>query len=154
MNQKLCLAFCLLLIFAVDSAAQTRSRLSEAEAVQKAEEFIIEQGYTDLPPTKDKRKLKAEPVFGYPDALTMKLRRNSLERKAYGVTKEQGRNGYWIVVFRYNKENEEYRRYIPDWERAVETRGRAVSMNVYGRDIEMEHQNFNLSFAGLKKIAR
>jgi hypothetical protein len=84
----------------------------------------------------------------------MKLRRNSLERKAYGVMKEKGKNGSWIVVFRYNKDHEEYRHHIPDWEQAVETRGRAVSMDVYGRDIQMEYQNFILSFAGLKKIAR
>ena len=61
MSKKSCAILILLLLtFAVDSSSQTRRILSEAEAIQKAEEFIIEQGYTDLLPTKAKRKLKAE----------------------------------------------------------------------------------------------
>src|SRR5712664_1358540 len=68
---------------------QRSKRLSESEAIKKAEQFVIEQGYTDLPPTEEKSKLKPEAVFGGTDAPSLALRRNTLERSAYGVLKAE-----------------------------------------------------------------
>jgi hypothetical protein len=102
-KMSLALLILLLLTFVVDSSPQTRKRLGEAEAIENAEQFIITQGYTDLPPTSDKRRLVPESVDPGTDAMGMKLRHDSLERKAYGVMKENGEYGAWIIVFRYNK---------------------------------------------------
>jgi hypothetical protein len=153
---KLLLALlpCLLLTFLTESAAQTRKRLSEAEAVQKAEEFIITQGYTDLPPTKDKRKLVPESVNPGTDVLGMKLRHDSLERKAFGVMKEDGKSGFWVIVFRYNKAgNNEFRRAVPEFDEHIEKWGRAVTMDPYGRRMRIQHQDFGLQFGKLKKLS-
>ncbi len=120
---------------------QRNKRLSEFEAIKAAEEFVIEQGYTDLPPTEEKSKLKSEAVHGGTDAATLALRRNTLERSAYGVLKEKGKNGHWIVIFRYVAENDS-------------NRARAVSVHPSGKDIRIQHQDFNLEFAKLRKIER
>lgn len=155
MNKKSCVVSVLLLLtFSIGAASQNRKRLSEAEAIQKAEDFIVEQGYTDLPPTEEKSKLVAESVNPGTDAFGMKLRHNSLERKAYGVMREGGKNGAWIVVFRYNKAgNVELRRVVPTFnEQYMEKWGRAVIMDSYGRHIRVEHQNYSLEFEELKKI--
>ena len=121
--------------------AQRSKRLSESEAIKKAEQFVIEQGYTDLPRTEEKSKLKPEAVFGGTDAPSLVLRRNTLERSAYGVLKEEGKSGYWIVVFCYSAQ--------PDLNRA-----RAVAVHPFGKDVKIQHQDFNLEFAKLRKIER
>jgi hypothetical protein len=150
-QMQLALILILLLPFVVDSAPQTKQRLSEAEAIEKAEQFIITQGYTDLSPTEDKRRLVPESVNPGTDAMGMKLRHDSLERKAYGVMKESGKNGAWIIIFRYNKAgNTELRRMFPDFNEHMEKWGRAVTVDVDGRHTRVQHQDFSLQFEKLK----
>jgi len=136
------LAFAISVLVLLSGAWPQRSkRLSESEAIKKAEQFVIEQGYTDLPPTEEKSKLKPEAVFGGTDAPSLALRRNTLERSAYGVLKAERMSGYWIVVFCYSVQ--------PDSNRA-----RAVSVHPFGKDVKIQHQDFNLEFAKLRKIER
>ena len=104
MYQKSLAATTSLLILLSVGWAQKNKRLSESEAIKKAEQFVIEQGYTDLPPTEEKSRLRPEPVAGGTDAYSLALRRNTLERLACGVLKEGGKNGSWVVVFRYTAE--------------------------------------------------
>ncbi len=62
--------------------------LEAEEAVYLAECFIIQNGYTDLPPITDKFKLTPENVFPGTDEEGMKMRHNSLERKAYAFERD------------------------------------------------------------------
>ena len=106
--------------------AQKNKRLSESEAIKRAEQFVIEQGYTDLPPTDEKSRLRPEPVDGGTDASSLALWRNTLERLAYGVLKEGGKNGHWVVVFRYSAD-------------LHSNRARAVSVDPSGKDVRIWH---------------
>jgi hypothetical protein len=132
------------------STAQERKTLTEAEAIHLAEQFVVENGYTDLPPTQDKSKFSYESIDSDDPDVALKARYNTLERNAYGVRgRDAGRHG-WTVVFRYNHADEEYRRIIPDCQKPVETTGRAVTMEADGSGIRMQHQEFLLS--GIKPI--
>jgi hypothetical protein len=139
-EKSLAVTLSLLVLLSV-AWAQKNKRLSESEAIKKAEQFVIEQGYTDLPPTGEKSRLRPEAVHGGIDASSLALRRNTLERLAYGTLKEEGKNGQWIVIFRYAAEPHS-------------NRARAVSVQPSGKDIRIEHQDFNLEFAKLRKIER
>lgn len=155
MRREFQIIACLLLLPLVSSGFQQKRKLTEAEAIQKAEEFIVQQGYTDLPPSKDKSKWSPDSVWGKPDNFEMQFRRNSLEPRAYGVARENGARGRysWIVVFRKNPNHERYKEIIPNYEERAKKVGRAVTMDAYGGGIRMEHQDINLEFEGLKKLA-
>lgn len=120
-----------------------RLPLTEAEAIRLAEQFIVENGYTDLPAMKDKTKLSHESIdYADPDE-RLKLRFNSLERKAYGVGKVDLRKDGWTIVFRYNANNN--RNGELDYDQYVKTVGRALTMKADGSDIRMIHQDFYLT---------
>jgi hypothetical protein len=145
-------SFVLVLAF---SCSSKRNRiLSEDEAIARAEEFIKDNGYTDLPPTEDKSKLVPESVIGGTEAEGLRLRHNTLEPKAYGII-QGGRNGDgWYVVFRYNRNNQEYERLPPDFEQHRERYGRAVVMDRFGGNPKIEHQDIGLESKNLKSVVR
>jgi hypothetical protein len=124
------------LLVAVVAQSQTR-RLTESEAVALAEQFIAQNGYTDLPP--DKNKLFYETIEWESNIdLMLQERHDTLERRAYGV--HEGRKGGepgWTVVFRYKR---------PRGPRARST-GRAVTMNLDGSKPRVEHVDFFLRYA-------
>ena len=122
------------------STAQVRKTLTEAEATRLAEQFVAENGYTDLPAMKDKARLSYEGIDSSDPDVRLQERFNTLERKAYAV---RGGNtiNHWTILFRYNANNEKYRRIIPDYEQHVKKEGRAVTMNADGSGIRMQHQN-------------
>ena len=124
-----------LFIAAVGSHAQKR-QLSKDEAIKLAEQFIAVNGYTNLPP--DKRKFASETIeweSNIDDIL--KERHDTLEQKAYGVLRgRKSGSGGWTVVFRYKHPTNQHERKI----------GRAVTMNLDGRDIRVEHVDFILRF--------
>jgi hypothetical protein len=111
--------------------------LTESEAVALAEQFIAQNGYTDLPP--DKNKLFYETIEWESNIdLMLQERHDTLERRAYGV--HEGRKGGesgWTVVFRYKR---------PRGPRARST-GRAVTMNLDGSKPRVEHVDFFLRYA-------
>jgi hypothetical protein len=130
--------------------AQTKKPLSETEAIRLAEAFVINNGYTNLPPVKDLSKLAYESLdFTNPNE-ALNARRNTLERKAYGVKAGNvGRSG-WTIVFRYNVSNKQSRKLIPNYEQHIKEIGRAVTMSIDGSEIRMQHQDIYLK--GLKLI--
>jgi hypothetical protein len=155
MRRKFPILICLLLLLFVSSGFQQKWKLTEAEVIEKAEAFVAQQGYTDVPPIKDKSKWSPDSVWGKPDDLIMKSRRNSLEPRAYGVARgNRAKDPYaWIVVFRMNPNHERYREIVPNYKERVKKVGCAVTMNPYGGRIRMEHQNIYLEFGELKKLA-
>ncbi len=107
--------------------------LDEQAAIQAAEKFIADNGYTDLPPLADPRQLTNESIEweSEPDK-KIKLRHNSLERDAYSVS-PGSRNGLgWTVGFRYKDGDSRT--------------GRAVTMDRDGGNIRVEHQDIFLQF--------
>jgi hypothetical protein len=124
-------------------------RLTLAQVVQVAEEFIVLNGYTDLPPTEDDKELSYESLEWESDVRKMlQLRRDTLERSAYGYIKRSRRGAGWTVVFRHKEPSGGTRlanggkpiiRIQPDG-----TTGRAVTMDPFGRKKRMEHVDFRL----------
>jgi len=128
------LALTILLLNALFTSVMSQTKeITLSRAVRLAEEFVIRNGYTDLPPSKDKNEIKLEPIERYSniDAI-LADRRNTLERRAYGG-KVRPDVGGWIVVFRYK-----------DKERNAKS-GRVVTMGPKGENIRMEHQDFLLN---------
>jgi hypothetical protein len=108
--------------------------ISEIEAISLAEEFVVKNGYTQIPAA-EKSKLTPEL---YDKLITfeqvMKLRHNSLKPKAYGLIKKRRTGQGWTVVFTRTPNKE----FNPD-------NGRGVSMNLDGTNILMEPVEFPLN---------
>jgi hypothetical protein len=100
--------------------------LTQAEAVQRAEIFIIENGYTDLPATKAKLVPESLEFFWDDKDTMLQQRHDTLERKA--VDSGGGKDVGWSVVFRYAHHPEE-------------NVYRVVLMNFDGSHIRVEHQD-------------
>lgn len=102
--------------------------ISEEEAVRRAEEFIVLNGYTNLSPTDDSLKITHESLeWSSNYSELMKLRYNTLEQRAYGISRiPKG----WAVVFRFKN--------------AKRSAGRAVTMDRNGNNLFVQHQDFKL----------
>ena len=137
MKVKVC-ATIFFLLLSVNSVGQTRKKLTQAEAARRFEEFVIENGFTDLPPTTDKSKLRPDPMFGI-TAFSMGLRRNSLERKPAKLWKGNRfyRNGWAAFFLAKNSDQPRV--------------GNLIYMDAYGKRIYIEHQTFHLSDFERKK---
>lgn len=123
-----------LLLFSAAVALSSEKRpLSEAQAVRLAEHFIARNGYTDLPP--DKSNLAHESIELDTIDEELELRRDTLERKAYGIShgRKNGAPG-WTVVFRQRHSS-----YFQ-----LHKTGRAVTMNLDGSGMQVEHVDFFL----------
>lgn len=127
---------------------QPRHRELEAgEAVYSAECFIIQNGYTDLPPTADKSKIIPENVFPLTDEEGIKMRHDSLERKAYSYERSELYGGSWLIMFRFKQHPELVERY---GKRRFETMGRAVVIDFLGKDVRIQHSNYPLTIPDAK----
>ena len=127
----------LLQLVAVVAQSQKRGTLTQSEAVALAEQFIAQNGYTDLPP--DKTKLSHETIEWESNTDKMlEQRHDTLERRAYGVRAgRKGREPGWTVVFRYKHPGG----------RLMRSNGRAVTINIDGSEPRVEHVDFILRYA-------
>jgi hypothetical protein len=127
-------AILLTLLLLLSSGCKSQAKvLDRQQAVRAAERFIVENGYTDLPPMWDTSKLTLESIEWTSDRKKiLKQRHNTLERKAYGlVGNSKGKSG-WTIVFRYkNSRNSKT--------------GRAVTMDLDGKNKRVQHVDFILS---------
>ena len=110
------------------------AELSESQAVQLAETFIAQNGYTDLPP--DREHLAYETIEWESKIDEMlRTRHDTLERKAYGISRgRKGDSFGWTVVFKYRH---------PSY-REMHKNGRAVTLNLDGSEMRVEHVDFIL----------
>src|SRR5215210_2870112 len=151
MTMRICTTIVLAILIGVTtSTAQVKKELTQAEAIRVAEQFVAENGYTDLPTMRDKTKLSYESIDPFDPDERLKERLDTLERKAYAVARGNVRKYGWTIVFRYNANNEEHRRMNPDYEKHSKIVGRAVTMSADGSNIRMQHQEIYLR--GLKVI--
>jgi hypothetical protein len=138
--------------------------IGETQVISIAEHFVAENGYTDLPPMEDRSKLFHESLEGgsTPDEI-LAFRQNTLERSAYGIKKAL-RNGAgwregtgWTVAFRFQGDNAKLQRAFNEYgnssyEDYIRKYGRAVSMDLNGNNIRVEHEDIPLEF--VSKIGR
>lgn len=125
--------------------------LEAEEAVTKAECFVIQNGYTDIPPIADKSKITPENVFPLNDDEGMAMRHNSLERKAYSYERSEMYDGSWVIMFRFKQRPELMERNNKE---AFEKWGRAVVMDYKGNDIRIQHSQYPLTMPDAKIIIR
>lgn len=132
------------------SLAPRQHKISGAEAVRLAEFFVIANGYTALPPMEDKSKLSYESWRDSPPAEeALERRHDTIESKAYGVMYKEKYG--WSVVFRYNLRDEEFKDFVPE----LKNVGRVVRMDFNGGNMQVEHQDFELSkFQRVKEVFR
>jgi len=126
--------------------------LPEAKAVRIAEEFVAQNGYTDLPADKDKIAHETVEFSRNLDEL-LKFRANTLERKAYGILykatgTKMGKKG-WTVVFREKNISDDFYKSISRETGKKITRenyliGRAVTMDANFENLLVEHKTFPL----------
>lgn len=112
----------------------------QSRAVRLAEEFVARNGYTDLPA--DKLNLSYESVERAADADEMlRLRHDTLERKAYGI-RYSGKAGgpRFMVVFRHTAR----------CRCVLDEMGRAVTMDENFRNLRLEHKAFPLANVHIK----
>lgn len=81
---------------ATDDASRAAVVLTEADAIGRAERFLVAQGYTTGAPT---QPIRRESVQRVSDSEAFKMRRNTLEAKACGAV--QSTTGLWMVGFRH-----------------------------------------------------
>ena len=119
--------------------ADVKVEITEDEARRLAEEFILRNGYTDIPPVDD-----SEVVFESEDPTdrveALRLRANTLEAAAYAVRRRPDR---WIVIFRYNTASA-FRHTTPEFSEYVKSNGRALTMDLAGHGLHLEHQDIKL----------
>lgn len=111
-----------------------REETPEQKAVRLAEEFVARNGYTDVPA--DMENLSYESIERARDVEEMlRWRRDSLERRAYGVVYNGKMGGPgWIVAFRPGKR---FGNDFDEW-------GRAVTMDRNFENLRVEHKSFPL----------
>jgi hypothetical protein len=136
-NLRVLTVVTLSLLCVVDSQAQ-RSKLNEAQAVKLAEQFIAQNGYTDLPP--DKSRIVYETMDLKSDIEKMlSARHDMLERDSYGIMRgRKGGSSGWTVVFLYKNSPPGH------------PYGRAVTMRSNGSQMRVEHVDFILRFVAKK----
>ena len=138
------IAFVCLLNSPASARRKKPKPLTLSQAVQRAEQFIRENGYTDLPPTKDKSKIKYESIEWAPSIKELLDERyNTLERMAYGYVRENKGGGGWTIVFRFAGSTS-----------SVFGTGRGVTMGPDGSGMRVEHQDFILKYAHKLRKAR
>lgn len=104
--------------------------LTETQAIEFAEKFIAQNGYTDLSPNREKLAYESIEWGSNVDEM-LRTRHNTLERKAFGISPERkGNSAGWTVVFKYKNSSKK--------------NGRAVTMDLDGSKARVEHVDFIL----------
>lgn len=120
-----------ILLFIFASCASTQI-LTKNQAIEKAESFVIEQGYSDKKINLNRVKIEHNILDQYQTLENVvELRRNLLNSKSVYV--KQIKNG-WIIGFKYK--NEKFNE-IRDGIRF----GKGVWVSESGNEIKMIHEN-------------
>jgi len=109
--------------------------ITETQAIELAEKFIVRNGYTELPPDMENLSHESIEWESNMDAM-LKKRRDTLEKRAFGVMpdRKHGSPG-WTIVFRYTHPSDS----------TMKKNGRVVTMNLDGSEPRVEHVDFILA---------
>jgi hypothetical protein len=130
------------MVLALGNVAVAGPPLSQDEAVALAEQFVTDNGYTDLPPNLAKVKLEfindmAARSRKESLAAIVRRRHGELERHAWQVLSGRRHARGWTIVFRFPTTAHGGFTLSEDIESS--NRGRAVTMDPDGGNIRMEH---------------
>ncbi len=116
-------------------------KITKSQAIQKAEEFVKNQGYTDFKISLNSKIQYESLQRGKNDADIITCRFNNLKSKSVGITEVTER---YNIGFEYSdKVIAEVSNYNPKYVRWL-------SMNIDGRDIKIHHKDINIEV--LEKI--
>lgn len=121
--------FCFVfLVRCVSPASPKKVKITDNDAIEKAQQFLIEQGYTNLPPSINKFKFE-QGEFATDTLKILSYRKNTVYKKPFGI-KHHGAS--LTIGFEYiNKEN---------------NIGRAVTMDTLGVNIIMQTKEVRLDW--------
>ena len=122
------------MFFGLFYAFQTNTQLTKEQAVKQAEQFIIYNGYTNLPANKSKLSYE---LFDHNDEnvdTILKFRYNTLHPKAFFISESKDRwdVGFLSVSVNLNK--------IDSFQRQSNLSGRAVIVMKDGKEIRIAHK--------------
>jgi hypothetical protein len=131
---------CIALTGAVTSAFRSPDQLTKEEAIELAEKFIRENGYTNV--AADKSNLSYELFDRYENSIDSILsrRRNTLQPKAFCISADQER---WNVGFLSTGIDLSK---LDSVERQTDLPGRAVIVMKNGKEIRIAHKDPLFSF--------
>ena len=123
------------LVWGLTYAFQTNDRMTKEHAVKLAEQFIIDNGYTNLPA--DKSKLSYELFDQYENNVDsiLKRRHNTLQPKAFCISEDKDR---WDVGFLSTSINLSK---LDSIQRQSNLSGRAVIVMKNGKEIRIAHKD-------------
>jgi len=123
-------------VWTLTSGLRGGDTLTQEQAIKLAEKFIIENGYTSLPP--DKSKLSYELLDQLKDNnidSILKLRQNTLQLKAFCISED---NDKWNIGFLYT--NIDLSK-LDSVQRKSDLPGRAVIVMKNGKEIRIAHKD-------------
>lgn len=123
-------SFCsiVFLVRCVSHTPDKKTKITEDVAIEKAQQFLIEQGYTNLPPSVNKFKFE-KGEFATDTSKILSYRKNTVKKQPFEI-KQHGAS--ITVGFEYiNKEN---------------NIGRAVTMDTLGINIIMQTKEVRLDW--------
>lgn len=124
----ICFCSVIFLVRCVSSASNKKVKITTDTAIEKAQQFLIEQGYTNLPASINKFKFE-KGEFASDTSKILGYRKNTVNKQAFAV-KQHGTS--ITIGFEYiNKEN---------------NIGRAVTMDTLGINIIMQTKEVRLDW--------
>jgi hypothetical protein len=130
-------------------AESAPKKLTQKEAVCIAEKFVVENGYTSLPATK--QLVQSEISFPMTDAELRSTRHDTVEPKAYGLISAGKLGPGWTIIFRSRKQvlpDRSKRKFV--LAKDVLDTGYAVTMDEFGTHVRVEHKPIYLKVAQCK----
>ena len=116
-------------------AFHTNDSLTKEQAIKRAEQFVIDNGYTNLPP--DKSKLSYELFDQYENNVDsiLKRRHNTLQPKAFCISEDKDgwHVGFLSVIVDLSK--------LDSLLRQTNLSGRAVIVMKNGKEIKIAHKD-------------
>ena len=123
-------------VWTLTSALQTGETLTQEHAIKLAEKFIIDNGYTSLPPDKSKLRYELLDQSGNNNADSiLKRRHNTLQLKAFCISEDNDR---WDIGFLSTKIDINK---LDSVQRSSNLPGRAVTVMKNGKEIRMAHKD-------------
>lgn len=119
------------------SSIQTRNALTKYQAIGLAEQFIVDNGYTNLPADKSKLSFELFDQLGNKNNIDsiLKWRHNTLQLKAFCIGED---NDSWDIGFLSTKIDISK---LDSVQRKSNLPGRAVIVMKDGKEIRMAHKD-------------
>jgi hypothetical protein len=137
------------------TANAAEEALSETEAVAVAERFVRINGFVhrqDADPANLAFESCCSDGPGRLDEMLAR-REGTLLPRACGVGRAaRGDRPGWKVIFCTDPRNARYQEVVPDLLERVTKAGRLVSMDPWGKDLRIQHQDVMLRFPGVRSL--